>query len=123
MKNIMMMTQVRQKKHWEKITWKITEQDSEFYFIRFEGENVGGIRIARHHQGELFVDKVNWISPIFVIPAFQNKGIAGLVIQKIFELYSDTVTWRLATIKEEPGNCHFYEKCGFTKVGGRAGSQ
>lgn len=101
----------------EKITWKITEQDSEFYFIRFEGENVGGIRIARHHQGELFVDKVNWISPIFVIPAFQNKGIAGLVIQKIFELYSDTVTWRLATIKEEPGNCHFYEKCGFTKVG------
>lgn len=100
----------------EKIIWKITEQNSEFYIIRFEGENVGGIRIRRH-QGEIVLKNVSWISPIFVIPSFQNKGIARKTIQKVFELYPETITWRLATIKQEKGNCHLYEKCGFVRVG------
>ena len=25
--------------------------------------------------------------------------------------------WRLDTIKQETGNCHLYEKCGFVRVG------
>lgn len=100
----------------EKIICKITEQNSEFYFIRFHGENVGGIRI-RHYEGEKVLKNVSWISPIFIIPPFQNKGIAGKIIQKMFELYPETIVWRLETIKQEGGNCHLYEKCGFGRVG------
>ena len=28
-----------------------------------------------------------------------------------------TIEWRLDTIKQETGNCHLYEKCGFVRVG------
>lgn len=100
----------------EKITWKITEPDGEFYVIYLGEKAVGGIRI-RHHDGKTILKNVNWISPVFVIPAFQNRGIAGKVIQKVFELYPETITWRLDTIKQEAGNCHLYEKCGFVKIG------
>lgn len=53
----------------ERITEKINEENSDFYFIVFHGEKVGG-----------------------------NE-------------------WRLDTIKQETGNCHLYEKCGFVRVG------
>lgn len=100
----------------EKIRWKITEPDAEFYIIRWEGKAAGAIRI-RHHQGSTRLSNVNWISPIFVIPAFQNRGIAQKAIQKAFALYPQRTTWKLDTIKQEAGNCHLYEKCGFVRVG------
>lgn len=100
----------------EKVTEKIVEDDSDFFFIEFNGERVGGVRV-RWHQGKKVFKNVNWISPIFIIPEYQNKGIASRVIKKLFELYPDTIEWRLDTIKQETGNCHLYEKCGFVKVG------
>lgn len=100
----------------EKITRKITESNSEFYIICFEGKAVGGIRI-RHYQGEMISPDVNWISPVFIIPSFQNKGIAQGAIRKAFALYPKTTTWRLDTIKQETGNCYLYEKCGFVRTG------
>ena len=62
-------------------------------------------------------ENVNWISPIFIIPKFQNKGIASKVIEQLFGIYPNTIEWRLDTIKQETGNCHLYEKCGFVRVG------
>ena len=53
----------------EKITQKIIEDNSDFYFILFNGKRVGGVRV-KWHNGR----NVKWISPIFVIPQFQNKG-------------------------------------------------
>lgn len=38
-------------------------------------------------------------------------------MQKLSELYPETDVWSLATIKQEAGNCHFYEKLGFVKTG------
>lgn len=100
----------------ERVREKIEEENSEFYLIYFEKRVVGGIRIRHHHKG-LKVEHVSWISPLFIIPAFQNRGIAKVVIEKVFELYPETLIWRLDTIKEEKGNCHLYEKCGFIRVG------
>lgn len=66
----------------EKITQKIIEDNSDFYFISFNGKRVGG------------------------------------VIERLFEVYSsDTIEWRLDTIKQEEKNCYLYEKCGFVRVG------
>ena len=78
----------------------------------FNGKRVGGARV-KWHNGR----NVKWISPIFVIPQFQNKGIASAVIEQLFEMYSsDTIEWRLDTIKQEEKNCYLYEKCGFVRV-------
>lgn len=97
----------------EKITQKIIEDNSDFYFILFNGKRVGGVRV-KWHNGR----NVKWISPIFVIPRFQNKGIASAVIERLFEVYSsDTIEWRLDTIKQEEKNCYLYEKCRFVRVG------
>lgn len=89
---------------------------SDFYIIEYENEPVGGIRVRNHNGGNI-MEGVRWISPIFVIPSFQGKGIAQKVIDKVFNMYPDTLTWRLDTIKQEPGNCHLYEKCGFVRYG------
>lgn len=66
----------------ETITKKIVDDNSDFYFILFNGKRVGG------------------------------------VIERLFEVYSsDTIEWRLDTIKQEEKNCYLYEKCGFVRVG------
>ena len=100
----------------KRVTEKIIEENSDFYFIVFRGEKVGGVRV-RWHQGKKVYENVNWISPIFIIPKFQNKGIASTVIEQLFDIYPDTIEWRLVTIKQETGNCHLYEKCGFVRTG------
>ena len=100
----------------KRVTEKIIEENSDFYFIVFRGEKVGGVRV-RWHQGKKVHENVNWISPIFIIPKFQNKGIASMVIEQLFDIYPNTIEWRLDTIKQETGNCHLYEKCGFVRVG------
>ncbi|MCR4939294.1 MAG: GNAT family N-acetyltransferase [Treponemataceae bacterium] len=60
-----------------------------------------------------------YISPVFVLPKYQNQGIATAAIKKAFELYPSPQVreWRLDTILEEKGNCHLYEKLGFVQVG------
>lgn len=100
----------------KRVTEKIIEKNSDFYFIVYHGEKVGGVRV-RWHQGKKVYENVNWISPIFIIPKFQNKGIASKVIEQLFGIYPNTLEWRLDTIKQETGNCHLYEKCGFVRVG------
>lgn len=100
----------------ERVTEKIIEENSDFCFIVFHGETVGGVRV-RWHQGQKVYENINWISPIFIIPKYQNKGIASKVIEQLFDIYPNTIEWRLDTIKQETGNCHLYEKCGFVRVG------
>ena len=100
----------------ERVIEKIEEEYSEFYLIYFEKQAVGGIRIRHHHKG-VKVEHVSWISPLFIIPSFQGNGIAQRVIHQVFSLYPETFTWKLDTIKQETGNCHLYEKCGFVRVG------
>ena len=60
---------------------------------------------------------MSFISPIFILPKYQNCGIGYAAIQKVFSLYPDVKTWKLETILQEKLNCHLYEKCGFKRVG------
>ena len=78
----------------KKVTEKIIDTNSDYYFVVFHGEKVGGVRVSRH-KGEKVYKDVNWISPIFIIPEFQNKGIASTVIEQLFDIYPDTIEWRL----------------------------
>lgn len=100
----------------ERITWKIAEEHSDFYFILHGGKKVGGVRVSGR-RGNAVYENIKWISPIFIVPEWQNKGIASKVIENLFQTYPDTIEWRLDTVKQETGNCHLYEKCGFVRVG------
>ena len=52
----------------EKITQKIVEDNSDFYFILFNGKRVGGARV-KWHNGR----NVKWISPILLFHNFKIK--------------------------------------------------
>lgn len=100
----------------EKVLKKIEDNNSHFYIIYDEKEPIGGIRVS-HQRRKVTAENVERISPLFIIPEYQNKGIAQKVLQKIFELYPKTTSWQLDTIKQEEGNCHLYEKYGFVRIG------
>lgn len=96
----------------DSIISKLNNPDSQYYLIRWQGENVGAVRVARRLKKDVL-----FISPLFILPEYQNRGIGQAVIRQVFDLYPDAVTWRLDTIKQEEGNCHLYEKCGFVRIG------
>ena len=98
----------------ERTLWKIT--DSHFYFIVCDGQKVGAVRVVRDRGVE--DDSIMWISPIFILPKFQDLGVGKAAVLKLFEMWDKTTTWRLSTIKEEERNCHFYEKLGFKRLEG-----
>lgn len=99
----------------ERVAGRIEDANGEYYIIYETETPIGGIRVV--HSQEPGYENVSWISPIFIIPAYQNRGIAQDVLQKIFASYPQTAVWKLSTIKQEKGNCHLYERCGFVKVG------
>ncbi len=100
----------------ERTREKIKDAGADFFFVLWEENPIGGICV-RHDKAEHAREHVRWISPLFIIPEYQGKGIAQAVISKVFALYPDALKWKLATIKQEPGNCHLYEKMGFERVG------
>lgn len=95
----------------ERVIRKIERDDCDYYLIRKNGVNVGAVNVCERLPG------VFYISPIFILPDFQNQGLGYAAIQKLFEQYPEAVTWRLDTILQETGNCHLYEKCGFVRTG------
>ena len=93
----------------EKVVKKIYYEKSDYYLIEFQKKVVGAVCIVEKVEDALD------ISPMFVLPKYQNLGIGQSVIEKVFALYPNT-DWRLDTILEEKRNCHFYEKCGFVRT-------
>lgn len=85
-----------------------------YYFIMKDGARVGAINIGHNDPNE---KKVAFISPIFILPEYQNHGIGYAAIEKAFEKLPEVTCWKLETILQEPANCHLYEKCGFVRVG------
>ena len=98
----------------EKIQRRFSVANRKYYFILLDGARVGVINIGHNDPDE---HEVSFISPLFVLPEYQNRGIGYIAIQKAFELLPDVKTWKLETILQEPANCHLYEKCGFIRVG------
>lgn len=102
----------------EKVIGQIQSEGSDYYLIRLKDENAGAVRIVRRKDEKGFIEGAYRISPLFILPKFQNQGIGYVAIQKVFEQYPHAKNWSLDTIKQEVGNCHLYEKCGFVRKGG-----
>ena len=96
----------------EKVLAKINQETTDYYIIKKENISVGAIRINKIENGL----KCR-ISPIFILPEYQNKGIAQKVFKIIEEKYKPKNGWILDTALQEERNCYFYEKMGYKKTG------
>lgn len=85
-------------------------QNSNYFMIFADSTLVGAIRIIER------VGKHFWVSPVFIIPAYQGQGIAQKVMRQTEELFPEAKMWELETILEEKGNCYLYEKLGYTRT-------
>jgi GNAT superfamily N-acetyltransferase len=96
----------------ERVIHRITNPQGGFYKIVHDQILVGAICVFWKDGAEQF-----WISPMFIHPQHQGKGIAQKTIALIKEAFPQATTWELATILEEERNCYLYEKMGFVKTG------
>lgn len=96
-----------------KVETQLKQEFTDYYVVEYKNQEAGGIRI-RHNNEKV---GVYHISPIFILPEYQNRGIARRVILTIFDSYPQVITWKLATILQEKGNCYLYEKIGFIRDG------
>ncbi|MFA0814491.1 MAG: GNAT family N-acetyltransferase [Anaerofustis sp.] len=95
----------------EKVREKLSEADSDTLLIEDDGRDVGAIRIKK------ITDTCRRISAFFILPEFQNRGIAQQVIAQIEADYPDAAVWELDTILQETRNCYLYEKVGYRRAG------
>ena len=96
----------------EKVEARLKQAFTYYYFICIEQKKVGAIRIVdKKETGEN-----KRISPLFILPEFQGKGIAQKAIRLCEEVHGDE-NWELDTILQEPKNCHLYEKMGYRQTG------
>lgn len=98
----------------DRIRGRAAVANRQYYFICVSGARVGVINIGHNDPNE---HRVFYVSPLFILPRFQNRGYGYAALQKAFAMHPEVKTWKLSTIKEEPRNCHLYEKCGFVRTG------
>lgn len=96
----------------DKVKNRLAQPDTYFYFICADDMPVGAIRVVDPKTAGQY----KRISPLFVLPAYWNQGIAQKAIQLAEDIHGDK-GWSLDTILQEAGNCHLYEKMGYRKTG------
>ncbi len=89
----------------DKVVCQLAQEDTDYWLIVYEGRMVGGVRVVRKKDANL-------ISPMFVLPEEQNKGIGSAVLEQLFQMYPETFCWRLVTIQEERGIVIFMKRWG-----------
>lgn len=95
----------------ERVIYRLKQPFTEYYLIRKSDITVGAIRIVRKEN------QVYRVSPVFILPEYQGRGIAQKVFALIEDMYIDARTWELDTILQEKGNCYLYEKLGYQTTG------
>lgn len=98
----------------DNIVMRLKQPFTYYYFIMADGAAAGAIRVIDKREA----GAAKWISPIFVMPEYRNRGLAQKAITLAEEKHGRS-DWRLATILEEKGNCHLYEKMGYRPTGER----
>jgi GNAT superfamily N-acetyltransferase len=97
----------------DRVLTRINRPNGGFYKILADQTLVGAICIHWKEESQF------WISPMFILPEFQGKGIAQGAILLAEKMLPHAASWELATILEEERNCYLYEKMGYVKTGVR----
>ncbi|MGN4443571.1 GNAT family N-acetyltransferase [Bacillus cereus group sp. MYBK79-1] len=95
----------------EKTIIRINNPSNNYYKMIIDSNLVGAICISKKEIPNKF-----WISPMFIHPNYQGKGIAQRVLILIEEMFPKAQSFELATILEEERNCFLYEKMGYTRT-------
>lgn len=95
----------------ERVITQINQSFTDYFIIRQLEIAVGGIRVVKKEN------QIYSVSPIFILPEHQGKGIAQKVLTMVEQIYDDAKSWNLGTILQEKGNCYLYEKIGYKKTG------
>ena len=95
----------------EKIMSKFDQPWTTYYFIVHCDTVVGAVRVVNKNDGSR-----KRISPIWIMPAFRNKGYAQQAITELERIYGSD-HWCLDTILQEKGNLYLYEKMGYVQTG------
>ncbi|MNI44561.1 Acetyltransferase (GNAT) family protein [compost metagenome] len=93
----------------ERMQYKIL--NSEYYTISFDSTIIGGAAVRKRANYEYR------ISPVFLLPRYQDKGFGKQIINYLISSYPDAQLWSLDTPKQNARNSYFYEKLGFIPVG------
>jgi GNAT superfamily N-acetyltransferase len=95
----------------ERVITRINNPQGGFFKILADNHLVGAICVIRKE------DEQFWISPMFILPEYQGKGLAQRAITLVEKLFPQAISWELATILEEERNSYLYEKMGYIKTG------
>ncbi len=95
----------------ERVITRINNPNGGFYKILVDNILVGAISVFWKEEVQFS------ISPMFILPQYQGKGIAQKAITLVEEMFPKAISWELATILEEKRNCYLYEKMGYIKTG------
>lgn len=96
----------------DKVEARLRQDFTFYYFICMGQKKVGAIRIV----DQKLTGKNKRISPLFILPEFQGKGIAQQAIRLCEKIHGNE-NWELDTILQEPRNRHLYEKLGYRQTG------
>lgn len=96
----------------EKVEARLKQDFTFYYFICIGEQKVGAVRIIDTAED----GRNKRISPIFILPEFQGKGIAQKAIRLCEQMHGEE-NWELDTILQESKNCHLYEKMGYRQTG------
>ena len=95
----------------EKIEFKFNQEITDYHFIMGDDVKVGVVRVVKLSKN------IHRISPIFILPEFQNKGYAQMALAEVELLYPNIREWHLDTLKQAEKLCYLYEKCGYVATG------
>lgn len=87
--------------------------ENEYFYIILAGEAFAGALMIEKAPDPLHLK----LHTVYVLPAFQNKGIAGRAIDIAEGLHEDAVEWTLNTPADLVNNRRLYEKKGYIKRG------
>lgn len=95
----------------EKVRMRLKQPYTYYYFIAADSTTVGAIRVVDKKDGGN-----KRISPVFVLPKYQGRGIAQSAIRRA-EAIHGADDWELDTILQEKPLCAMYEKLGYRATG------
>jgi len=96
----------------EDIERRFHQPFTDYLLISYLDEPIGAVRIVKHES-----DKDIRISPVFIIPEYQGRGLSQETFRLIEERYKWVDLFKLDTILEEAKLCYLYEKLGYKKTG------
>jgi GNAT superfamily N-acetyltransferase len=95
----------------QRIIDRYNQPQTTYFLIELDGEAIGAVRIVLNSEQ-------NWarISPIFILPEFQNSGLGKASMEIAESLFPQVRIWYLDTIAEEAQLIHFYESLGYKQL-------